>query len=48
MREFYNSNEDFKRYVDHYCKTYGLKVEDALEHEIVKQVAAQYREKAVE
>ena len=45
MREFYDRNADFKRYVDRYCKQYGLTVEEALEHEIVKQVAAQYREK---
>ena len=45
MREFYNHNEDFKMYVDSYCNQYGLTVEEALEHEIVKQVAAQYREK---
>ena len=45
MMEFYNHNEDFKMYVDRYCKTYGLTVDEALEHELVKQVAAQYREK---
>lgn len=45
MREFYNGNDDFRRYLDRYCKQYGLTVEEALEHEIVKQVAAQYREK---
>lgn len=45
MMDLYNSNDDFKRYVDRYCKTYGLTVEEALEHELVKQVAAQYREK---
>ena len=43
--EFYNHNEDFKRYVDRYCKQYGLTVDEALEHEIVKSVAEQYREK---
>ena len=43
--EFYNSNEDFRRYVDRYCKTYRISVNDALEHELVKQVAAQYMEK---
>ena len=52
MREFYNHNEDFKKYVDRYCKNYmegqSITVEEALEHEIVKSVAAQYREKAVE
>lgn len=45
MMEFYDHNADFKRYVDRYCKTYWLTVEEALEHELVKQVAAQYREK---
>ena len=45
MKDFYNRNADFKRYVDRYCKTYGFTVCEALKHEIVKQVAAQYREK---
>lgn len=45
MNEFYNSNADFKRYIDRYCKTHGLTVEEALEHELVRQAAAQYREK---
>ena len=45
MREFYDRNADFKRYVDRYCKQYGLTVDEALEHEIVKSVAEQYREK---
>ena len=44
MREFYDRNADFKTYVDRYCKQYGLTVEEALEHEIVKQVAVQYKE----
>ena len=45
MMEFYNHNEDFKMYVDRYCNQYGLTVDEALEHEIVNQVAEQYREK---
>ena len=45
MREFYDRNADFKMYVDRYCKTYGLTVEEALEHELVMQVAEQYKEK---
>ena len=45
MSEFYDRNADFKRYVDHYCKQYGVTVDEALEHESVKSVAAQYREK---
>ena len=44
MLEFYNSNTDFKRYVDGYCKQYGITVCEALQHELVRQVAAQYRE----
>ena len=48
MREFYNRNADFKMYVDRYCKQYWLTVYEVLEHEIVKCVAEQYREKAVE
>ena len=49
MKEFYNRNADFKRYVDCYTKKYNegksISVNEALEHEIVKSVAAQYREK---
>ena len=45
MYDFYDRNADFKMYVDRYCKQYGLTVDEALEHEIVKSVAAQYREK---
>ena len=49
MREFYDRNADFKRYVDNYAKNYNegksISVDEALEHEIVKRVAAQYREK---
>ena len=49
LKEFYNRNADFKRYVDCYTKKYNegksISVDEALEHEIVKSVAAQYREK---
>ena len=49
MRDFYNRNEYFKRYVDSYAKKYNegksISVDEALEHEVVKRVAAQYREK---
>lgn len=48
MNELYSSNADFKRYVDRYCKKHTegrpISVEEALEHELVKQVAEQYRE----
>ena len=45
MYDFYERNADFKTYVDRYCNQYGLTVDEALEHEIVKSVAAQYMEK---
>lgn len=48
MNELYNTNADFKHYVDRYCKQYGVTVDEALEHELVKSVAEQYKEKAVE
>ena len=44
MYDFYYRNADFKTYVDRYCKQYGLTVDEALEHEIVKSVAEQYKE----
>ena len=44
-RAFYESNKDFKEYVDQYCKTYGFTVEEALQRVLVHLVAAQYREK---
>ena len=49
MRDFYNRNADFKRYVDLYAKKYkegkSISVDEALEHAVVKRVAEQYREK---
>lgn len=43
MQEFYNNDPDFKRYVDRHCKTYGLTVEEALKHEIVRLVYEYYK-----
>ena len=49
LKEFYNRNEDFRKYVNSYANKYNegksISVDEALEHEIVKSVAAQYREK---
>ena len=42
MIELYLSNRDFKAYVDRYCKTYSVSVEQALQHAIVKHVADYY------
>ena len=49
LKEFYNRNEDFRKYVNSYANKHNegksISVDEALEHEIVKSVAAQYREK---
>lgn len=43
MREFYESNADFKRYVDRHCKQYGYTVDEALKQELIRQVYLYYR-----
>ena len=47
-KALYDENKDFKLYVNLYAKKYNegksISVNEALEHEIVKQVAEQYRE----
>ena len=49
LKEFYNRNADFRKYVNSYAKKHNegksISVDEALEHEVVKSVAAQYREK---
>ena len=49
MMDFYNKNKDFKLYVNLYAKKYNegksISVNEALEHELVKQVAERYGEK---
>lgn len=42
MKELYNSNANFKTYVDRYCSTCSSTVDQALEHALVKAVADQY------
>ena len=44
MKEFYNSNDDFKTYVEAYCKKHKCNVEEALKHKIVECVCEQYKE----
>lgn len=48
-KALYEENKDFKLYVNLYAKKYNegksISVNEALEHELVKQVAEQYREK---
>lgn len=40
----YRHNSRFRRYVDRYCKHRGIKAEEALKHEIVRQAYLYYTE----
>ena len=44
MKDFYNSNTDFKEYVERHCKKHKCTVEEALKHKIVEAVYEQYKE----
>ena len=41
----YETNKDFKEYVDKYCNTYKVTVEEALKHVLVQEVEKMYKEK---
>lgn len=40
--DFYLQNNDFREYVDKYCKTRGYTVGEALTHELVRQICLYY------
>lgn len=42
MKDYYNNNPDFKAFVDKYCKKHCITVDEALQHEIVRQVYLEY------
>lgn len=42
--DLYATNADFKRYVDRYCNTYRVSVEDALQHYLVQMAGQMYKE----
>ena len=44
MENFYFENNDFREYVDKFCKQYGLTKEEALAQEIIRQVYLHYKE----
>ena len=44
MQELYENNSDFRGYVNRYCRTYRISVEEALEHKLVQEVGEQYKE----
>jgi hypothetical protein len=43
--DFYNTNQDFKEYVDKYFNTYKVTVEEALSHALVQEVEKMYKER---
>lgn len=43
-KELYETNADFEKYVDRHCAEYGVTVEQALQHAIVKEVGKWYIE----
>ena len=42
MRELYDTNPDFKAYVDKYCIKHNITVDQALEHYLIKDAAEYY------
>ena len=48
MRDFYNSNSDFRDYVEKYRKDHELTVDEALQNAQVREAANYYREKEIE
>lgn len=44
MKEYYETNPDFKAYVDKYARDYHLSVAEALAHELVRQTYLYYKE----
>lgn len=45
MKEFYNSDADFRDFVNSYCKKHKTSVDEALQHAIVKAVAIDKKER---
>ena len=44
LKEIYETNDDFREYVDRYSRTYGITVEQALKSMLVRLVAKHYTE----
>ena len=43
MKRFYETNQDFREYVDRYCAKHKITAEEAIEHQIVKEVGKAYK-----
>lgn len=46
MLNLYNSNKDFRAYVDAYMRNKDVKLEDVLEEKIVREVGKMYEEQS--
>lgn len=46
VHSLYAKNDDFRQYVDKYCVTQKIDKETALRHELVRQAAVYYKNKA--
>lgn len=44
MKDLYNTNKDFKDYVDRYCKNKPFGVKEALRHILIRLVGQHYKE----
>lgn len=45
--DLYGKCEDFKNYVDKYCLTYKISLQEALSHKLVQEVGKNYKDKMV-
>ena len=43
----YAINEDFRNYVDRYCKKHNISIAEALTHKLVQETREQYKERRI-
>ena len=48
MKEYYERNEAFKEYVNRYCESRNVSVDEALKHSVVREVANHYKSQEVQ
>ena len=47
-QKLYKQDANFKGYVDKYCQNRGFTVKEALQHELIKEVAKYYAEEMID
>lgn len=47
IQETYKEDDDFRRYVDKYCKSKNVQVDMALQHKTVREVGRYYAEENI-